>query len=286
MPAHFCSSRPSPPLQESLLAIMMMAPMRFALCTLLLLDLAPLTTCVLSLADEVAQCPPLPRWQDYFPPMPSLGRRIKVACPCIGIDGCGHSLQAMSVPADMDNVYDLQDSYREALTQHLTEMGMDVIQLNLGKHAGNLMNCCLEKLQKPVDLLIAGPPCPPWAGQGNKKGTKDPRAKVFMRVVQWLVFFIHSCGLLAVVLENVVGILSESPDGHESVARKFVRVLEMHCPQFGWRLDKLACVDYLLPHKRHSACMWVYYVVFVGSLFCHSCGCPPRILVASPWIYR
>ena len=46
------------------------------------------------------------------------------------------------------------------------------------------MRVPLEKLQTPVDLLIAGPPCPPWAGQGNKRSIADPRAKVFMNVVE------------------------------------------------------------------------------------------------------
>ena len=30
-----------------------------------------------------------------------------------------------------------------------------------------------------VDVLIAGPPCPPWSVGGQRKGEKDPRAEVF-----------------------------------------------------------------------------------------------------------
>lgn len=219
-------------------------------CTVACILLLCVVGCDATLEEEVSATPPLPKWSDFFPPLPALGRRLKVACPCMGVDGCGHALQAMSVQADMENCYDLEEAYRGALTQHLSDMGMDVIRLNLGREAGNLLTVPLTTLQTPVDLLVAGPPCPPWAGQGNKRGCKDARARVFMRVVQWLVYFIYSCGLLAVVLENVVGITHASNDGYESVVAKFVRVLESQCPQFAWRVDVLGAVDYLLPHTR------------------------------------
>ncbi len=213
---------------------------------------ASLGLCLASLREDVANCPPVPDFTPYFDQLPSLGRRLRVACPCIGIDGCGHALQSMSVPADMVNCYDLQDGYRKALMQHLQEMGMETIELHLGENIGNLLNVRLQDLRKPIDMLISGPPCPPWAGQGKHQGCKDARAKVFMRVVQWLVFFIHSAGLIACILENVVGITHQTGDGHEPVIEKFLRVLRKYCPQFVWRVDVLGAVDYLLPQTRWS----------------------------------
>ena len=85
------------------------------------------------LEDDVASCPPLPDYRKHLPQLPDLGRRLRICCPCVGIDGAGHALQTMGCESSMHNVYDLVDAYREALTSHFQEMGMQVIRLNLGK---------------------------------------------------------------------------------------------------------------------------------------------------------
>ena len=220
-----------------------------------------------TLQEEVDSCPALPNWQDHFPWLPDLGRRVNVACPCMGIDGCGHALQAMSVPSSMLNCYDLEVSYRSALTQHLMDMGMNVIELNLGKKAGDLLEVPLQSLA-PVDLLIAGPPCPPWAGQGKRRGCKDPKAQVFMRVVQWLVYFISSCGLVACILENVTGILNATEDGRQSVATKFLAILDKFCPEFHWSLDQQCAIDYLCPQTRWIIQMHMCKVLWAQHYRC------------------
>ena len=53
--------------------------------------------------------------------------RLRVACPCMGIDGCGHALQVMSVPAIMVNCFDLESDYLGHLTSHLREMGQEMM---------------------------------------------------------------------------------------------------------------------------------------------------------------
>ena len=156
----------------------------------------------------------------------------------------------MNCPADMHNVYDLQDSYREALTRHFQEMGMEVIQLNLGQRAGDILQVALERLHKPIDFLVSGPPCPPWAGQGKRRGCKDNRARVFMQVIKWVAYLIATGGLLGCILENVVGLTHCTADGHEPVSEIFLRALRKFCPQFSWRVDRLELVNYLLPQTR------------------------------------
>ena len=180
------------------------------------------------LEEDVAACPPLPDYGAYFQELPSLGRRLRICCPCVGIDGCGHALQAMQCPSDMHNVYDLEESYREALLHHFQEMGMEVVHLNLGKVAGNVLNVALENLVKPIDFLIAGPPCPPWAGQGKRGGCKDKRAHVFVQVIKWVAYLIATGGLLGCILENVVGTTHLTHDGRESASEKFVNALRKH----------------------------------------------------------
>ena len=132
---------------------------------------------LLSKREEVDLCPNLPDFKSFFGQVPPLGRRLRVACPCTGVHACGYALQEMSVAADTNNVFDLEDAYWFALHKHLTRMGMQKVVLNLGKTAGDLLKVDLDRLELPVDCLISGPPCPPWAGPGNKKGLKDKRAQ-------------------------------------------------------------------------------------------------------------
>ena len=119
----------------------------------------------------------------------------------------------------MVNVYDLENAYAKALRSHMEQMGMQSIILHLGRKAGDLLKVPLQALECPVDFLVSGPPCPPWAGNGCKKGLKDARAKVFLRVLEWVVFLICNGGLLGVILENVTGIMTWR-DGRESTMEK------------------------------------------------------------------
>ena len=41
----------------------------------------------------------------------------------------------------------------------------------------------------PVDIVTAGPPCPPWSSLGCGKTTEDPRAEVFNAVVECVIHF-------------------------------------------------------------------------------------------------
>ena len=98
-------------------------------------------------------------------------------------------------------------AYRSYLRQHCLDMGMQLVDiaLHLGKAAGDLMSVPFNQLQRPVDLLVAGPPCPPWSGQGSHKSVDDDRAKVFLRIIEWAIYLAHCGGLLCVVIENVPG---------------------------------------------------------------------------------
>ncbi len=177
------------------------------------------------LQDMVSKTPSPPDFSTYFQALPELGRKVVVAAPCIGIHASGHAFSEMSVPSTYNNIFDLDERYHMCLKKHMLEIGMQVheIELNLGKTVGDLLRCPLKKLSVPVDFLIAGPPCPPWAGNGTKKGLRDARARVFVQVMVWLLFFVRCGGLLGVILENVSGILS-SWGGLEPAISKFERV--------------------------------------------------------------
>ena len=203
------------------------------------------------IADEVAKCPEVVDFSTLIPPLPKLGRRLKIAAPCTGIDGCGTAFKAMGVNVDICCAYDLEPGYREYLLHHFQELGMlrSDYDLHLGPDEGDLLKMPLHRLLPYIDLICAGPPCPPWAGQGLKKSTNDARASVFLKILEWVVYCIKRCGLLACVLENVVGILAER-GGREAVITTWVRHLTSICPEFEWTVSTLRLRDYLCPQTR------------------------------------
>ena len=65
----------------------------------------------------------------------------------------------MQAPADTNNIFDLEDGYRNLLIQHLQEMGMDIanINLNLGPRAGDLLwfvKDCMPSMQHGWERVL------------------------------------------------------------------------------------------------------------------------------------
>ena len=155
----------------------------------------------------------------------------------------------MGVPADSVNTFDLDENYAFTLHNHCTEAGMGNFILKLGKVCGDLLRVRLSQLKVPCDFLVAGPPCPPWSGTGNRASVDDIRARVFFRILVWIYFLVHCGGLLGVVLENVTGIAMRY-DNREPVILMFLRVLRQHIPEFAWTVDRLRLRDFKIPHAR------------------------------------
>ena len=176
---------------------------------LLLQSLLQFSVCVVPFDDQVRLTPSPPQFQNFFEKLPALHRKPVIASPCVGIHGCGHAFQRMGVSGIWTNVFDLDARYERTLRNMLLSEGMQAedILLHLGRKFGDILQFPLEKLQMPVDILISGPPCPPWAKQGRFAQCKDDRAHVFVRVLGWLIYFIQCGGLLACCIENVTGIL-------------------------------------------------------------------------------
>jgi site-specific DNA-cytosine methylase len=110
---------------------------------------------------------------------------------------------------------------------------MTVVNLHLGKKLGDLLKVKIQRLGLPVDFIISGPPCPPWAGNGSRRSLADARASVFVQVLAWTLFLIKCGGLLCCVMENVTGIL-QTRDGAEPTGEKFLRILRAFAPEFAW----------------------------------------------------
>ena len=207
----------------------------------------------ISTIDMVARMPPDIDWSSFVEKLPALGRVPVVSVPCTGILSSSHAWQSMHQTASYVNIFDLERRYRSCLTEALQRAGMTVqdieLNLRLGKTSGDLLMVPLNAMQRKCDFLIAGPPCPPWAGSGNRKGTKDARAKVFVRIMQWVHFMVAAGGLLVVILENVSGMM-HSHDGREAPITQFLNALREYIPSFVWGVDQLALQNYMCPQKR------------------------------------
>ena len=157
----------------------------------------------------------------------------------------------MRVGVDTSYIFDIEAGYARYLRQTLLDSGMAAqdIVLNLGKKAGNLLAMPLDALKAPIDMIVAGPPCPPWSGQGRRGAMGDARAAVFLKVLQWVVCSIKCCGLIACVLENVVGITWEA-DGKPPIIWWWLDVLRRLCPEFTWAVRKLELIKYKSPQTR------------------------------------
>ena len=153
----------------------------------------------------------------------------------------------MQVPYEGCHIYDLEQMYERLLRSRHLEMHSRRPYLNLGKCAGDVCRVPLDRLIHggQVDLLKAGPPCPPWSAQGSRKGQQDKRAPVFERILEWIVVLIAHNGLVMVCLENVGGVLKRW-GGKDSFFDKVIFIMRKLIPEFNW------CVDALLLGIGHD----------------------------------
>jgi len=137
--------------------------------------------------------PNAPDWGQLFgkhvlPKVKELGRPIRISLPCVGVDGCTTALEAIGVPFQPVNVYDLVSEYGETLEAHYKEAGveMEVYTPHLGPEKGDITKMINSDIEAS-DGIVAGPPCIPFAGNGNHEGEKDQRFQPFLAVLTLIV---------------------------------------------------------------------------------------------------
>ena len=141
--------------------------------------------------------------------------------------------EGMRASYEATMVHDLEDGYRDVLRHILG----DRVPLHLGEVHGNILRVLLESLVDDVDVLTAGPPCPPWSSQGLGGQEGDDRAQVYLKVIEIIVFLAKCRRLKIVVVENVSGILRANSDGI-SFMDKVMHVLQRRVPEFVWEVVK------------------------------------------------
>ena len=68
-------------------------------------------------------------------------------------------------------------------------------------------------------------------------------------VVLWVAILIRKHGLLACILENVVG-FKTGWSGRQPTSDHWMKILALFLPEFSWRVDTLALSDYMRPQSR------------------------------------
>lgn len=89
----------------------------------------------------------------------------------------------------------------------------ETYEANIGSIlTGDVTQLDIPKL-KQVDVLTSGFPCQPFSNAGSRKGTDDPRGRLYENTFQ----FIEALQPRAVVFENVRGLLSTTFNGEKLI---------------------------------------------------------------------
>ena len=211
---------------------------------------------------------PRPEWTNMI----SLGtgaKHLRVAIPCCGIVGGKQIFDMMDTKVEYENIFDLEAGYLPLLSHIING------EPRLGLKAGDCTKVQLQDLTN-VDVLMAGPPCPPFSSSGNRKLENDARADVFAKIVSWCIHLGRSGSLKALLLENVAG-CATAYEGKQPYAELVLNVLRKNLP--GWTFDmQLGNLNSFIPQNRKRV-----FIRGLANRLCPQDGLPPpRELIAGP----
>ena len=75
---------------------------------------------------------------------------------------------------------------------------------------GNLLNWPDVEQFPDCEVVVAGPPCPPWSDMGVGQSFDDPRSDVFWKVVDIVAWLGQRDELLVFAIENVKGVMKKN----------------------------------------------------------------------------
>jgi DNA (cytosine-5)-methyltransferase 1 len=90
---------------------------------------------------------------------------------------------------------------------------------------GDITKLKLPKIKGAIDLLTAGFPCQPFSNAGSRKGTADPRGKLYVRVME----IVKKYKPKVVMLENVRGITTSKHAG-----KPVIQIIMTHLKKLGY----------------------------------------------------
>lgn len=187
---------------------------------------------------------------EYFPQNLLAGPpELVVNAACCGIVGGRPVMELMQTQTCYSHLSDLESEYKPFIAKAINLAEDSPLLHTFGNAAGDCLTFDLCKLLS-CDVVMAGPPCPPWAGNGCKQGVSDARADVFERIAQWIIYFAIDLGCLkAFMLENVAGML-KAYFPHSSYSEAVLEALREALPD--WFIDVVSLnLNTILPHDRH-----------------------------------
>ena len=95
------------------------------------------------------------------------GKTIKVLLPCGGIDAPGWAARALGMEFDVVGYYDTDPQYEA----YMINVGVDPGKVHVGMERGDFSRLALSQVPR-CNLLVAGPPCPPFSRSGNTMGSR------------------------------------------------------------------------------------------------------------------
>ena len=159
----------------------------------------------------------------------------------MGLAGITHeAVNVFDVEADLKH-------YHEMLHEALDDKSLNPDSASWGPIHGDLLQVPLDALE-PCDGLVSGPPCTPWANNGKRLGSADPRAAVFERIVEW-VEHLALQGMWFFLLENSTNIAAKISKEEIPFALKIKSRLEARLPD--WVIDlSRSSLESFLPVRR------------------------------------
>ena len=181
------------------------------------------------------------------------GKTIRVLLPCGGIDAPGWAARALGIEFDVVGYYDTDPQY----AAYMANVGVDPSRVHVGKDQGDFARLALSHVPE-CNLLVAGPPCPPFSRSGKHQRFEDDRSHVFFHIMA----VIGHCattqpGFSCFVIENVAGMMDVPGGRHKHPCRKppldcVVDELYKRLGRSEWmvRVHKLDAKDFGLPQSR------------------------------------
>ena len=125
-------------------------------------------------------------WPRRVGGIPSLGRGITLAMPCVGLDAWSAAMTEMRWPGQymVKYAFDIDSELRGPLLR-LHGLPLPGAVFKIGA-TGDILKEDIAQWDR-VDGTIAGPPCPPYSMIGARQGKNDRRAAVHARVTDILV---------------------------------------------------------------------------------------------------
>ena len=150
---------------------------------------------------------------------------LRVLLPCAGWDAPSQALQHMKIPHVVAGAWEIDENCMPVLKKVHGIKPHEKLpsQFHFGC-AGDVTKVKVRSLPD-ADLLVTGPPCPPFSSIGKGGLFSDPRSKVFMAVLRWIRHLARK-SLRCFVIENVMGMLRRSKDGGQSPADRVMQYLK------------------------------------------------------------